>query len=61
MKCALGEFIDRSHSINMHIANHCCTLLGGFELFVQTSYIKIEWKCEIIIIIVIIITTIISV
>lgn len=37
MKGALGEFIDLSHSINMQIANHCCTLLGDFEMLVQTS------------------------
>lgn len=37
MKGALGYFIDLSHSINMQIANHCCTLLlrGDCELLVQ--------------------------
>lgn len=40
MKGALGEFIDLSHSINMQIANHCCTLLGDFKMLVQTSNIK---------------------
>lgn len=35
MEGTLKEYKNLSHSINMQIADHCSTLLGGFELHIE--------------------------